>query len=75
MTYPVTTCSIDGRLTWTLDTNTGELTGLWPNGAKLVMIAVDTYRLFRLLAENEEMLARESDKQLHRIGEIKRPIL
>lgn len=69
MIYPVTTCSIDGRLMWTLDTNTGELTGLLPNSAKLVMIAVDSYRLFKLLSENEEDVLTTLDWFMHTVDD------
>lgn len=75
MTYPVTTCSIDGRLEWTLEPDTGKLTGLLPNGWKLEMHAIDTHRLLKLLSEYEEAIARESDKLFYKIGEVKRPLV
>lgn len=72
--YPVTTCSIDGRLTWVLEPDTGMLTGMLPNGAKLVMIAIDTHRLLKLLSEYEEAIAKASEKLYYKIGEVKKPL-
>lgn len=61
--------SIDGRVTDIVDTDTGQLSTLLPNGHRLIRTALDTQRLLRLLVDCQEVIGREADREAQRLGE------